>query len=559
MNSKTKRAYFSKNNFNEQLKPQPKNTTAGTLTPAWIFKYLYISVCVITFIYVVIRCFTLSLTCDEWGLILSDVQQSLVHLLIQGHKDVQSTFLLVLLSKFVAVSTSNMIFAIRLPSALSLLLYLWASYKITLRIRPNWVALTCLLALCANAYMLDFFSIGRGYSLALAFQMLSLYFFIRALAATHAAGDSWRKWCVGAVWSASFSVLAIVAFLNFYFAMLGSCLILGLSMAKRNSPAVITTLRLTFVNSLHLFYNAALLGIFYLPRILILNMHNCFYAGGDKGLIRSTIYSLVEAHFYMRPPGESALMLLSLLVWGVTIFTAIIFGYRNKKTTTEPSSKIGIYISVMLAIMALFHTLLFYATGTLYPIMRAALCFFPLFILNIVCFTAIPNWVTRSTGAAILAVSIIIGLNGINLHRTQTYHFSAQDPKVIEDIATIHKETGHPVVLGVTDRLKYTLWWYAEKQLNLKQRSNPEKIHDGLMRCFDWLTIYTLHYGQYRLFSKDSTHILLDMEEMTTNDIPQQLVPLHDYPIANIRLYQAVMETPITNALYPSLSIIGQM
>jgi len=548
------------NNTSNSIQKTLNDDIASKVTPSYrLFSLLRGMTCVTVFIYVVIRCFLLALTGDEWGLILDDVQKSLVHLLIQGHIDVQSTFLLVVLSKFVALFCSNPIFAIRLPSAMALLLYLWASWKITAHIRSPLLSFVGLFALCANAYMLDFFSIGRGYSLALAFQMLSIYYFLRALTATHSNGQYLIRWSMGAIWAASFSVLAVVAFLNFYFAMLGSCLLLAFLQVKHNNMSFWDITRQTLMNTQHLFYNAALLGIFYLPRILILNMNNCFHGGGANGFIQSTVFSLINVHFYMRPPTTDMLTLLSLLVWAISVLATVSLACRYKQRLTEPYSDAGIYISLMLVIMAAFHVLIFYTTGTLYPIMRAALCFFPLFILQLIYFTSIPHWGARIIGLIILTASILIGLNGINLHRTQTYNCSAQHPAVIDKINSIHMKINKPIVLGVTDRLKYILWWYAEHRLGLTPRPNPKNIHTGLMRRFDWLSIYTLHYGNYRLFSQDTTHILLDMEEMNTNDIPWKLLPIENYSIANINLYEAIPDENSIQSPHPPLSILGPM
>lgn len=516
--------------------------------------------CGLVVLYVAGRALTLALTGDEWGLILDDVQQSFVHLLVQGHIDVQSTFLLVCLAKIIALFTPNLIFAVRLPSVLAVGLYLWAAWHITAPLRPRWLSGLALLALCAHAYLLDFFSIGRGYGLALAFQMLSLYLFFRALVAARNRGK-YLYWCVGAVWAASFSVLSIVAFLNYYFAIWACCFLViywyGRSQDRIFSPA---TIQAGIRNSLHLVYNAALLGIFYLPRVLILNMNHCFSAGGSAGFVQSTVQSLVQVHFYLRPPPDQWLFFLALLVWIASLLVSFFLASRYAKTGKEPMTAAGIYVSLMLAIMATFHFLLFHITGTLYPVMRAALCFFPLFVLQIACFAAIPHWATRILGSAILVGAVLIGASGANLRRTQTYNCSAQHPAVIDDLAAIHQATGQPIVLGVWDRLKYTLWWYAEHRLGLAQEPNPEGIHDGLMRRYGWLTIYTLHYGGYRLYAEDTTHVLLDLEESSPNDIPRKLTPINDYPTADIRLYKVDSAPQTNNAVSHSfLSVIGRL
>ena len=102
----------------------PRATAQPAATPAarppappascWSpFRIARLLACLAAAAYVIVRCFTLALTGDEGGLILDDIQKGLTQLLIQGHIDVQSTFLLVFLGLInMTLLTSNPIAAI---------------------------------------------------------------------------------------------------------------------------------------------------------------------------------------------------------------------------------------------------------------------------------------------------------------------------------------------------------------------------------------------------------------------------------------------------------------
>lgn len=72
-------------------------------------------------------------------------------------------------------------FALRLPNLLAYAVYLAASAGIALRARSALLAIGCFLLLNVHPYLIDFFSLARGYGLANGFMMLSLWYAWRFL------------------------------------------------------------------------------------------------------------------------------------------------------------------------------------------------------------------------------------------------------------------------------------------------------------------------------------------------------------------------------------------
>ena len=66
-------------------------------------------------------------------------------------------------------------FALRLPNLIAYVGYLYASGQIVLRARNALLAVGCFALLNFHPYLIDFFSLARGYGLANAFMMLSLW------------------------------------------------------------------------------------------------------------------------------------------------------------------------------------------------------------------------------------------------------------------------------------------------------------------------------------------------------------------------------------------------
>ncbi|MCB9182598.1 MAG: glycosyltransferase family 39 protein [Flavobacteriales bacterium] len=103
--------------------------------------------------------------------------------------------------------------ALRLPNLLAHVMFLMASAGIALRSRNALLAIGGFLILNAHPYLLDFFSLARGYGLACGWMMLALYHALR-----YVSGDDRLRPLVLATASASLSALSHVIMVNFLIA-----------------------------------------------------------------------------------------------------------------------------------------------------------------------------------------------------------------------------------------------------------------------------------------------------------------------------------------------------
>lgn len=103
--------------------------------------------------------------------------------------------------------------ALRLPNLLAHVIYLLASAGIALRSRSVVVAIGAFLIINIHPYLLDFFSLARGYGLACGWMMLALYH-----AQRYVSGDERLRPLVLATASASLSALSHVIMVNFLLA-----------------------------------------------------------------------------------------------------------------------------------------------------------------------------------------------------------------------------------------------------------------------------------------------------------------------------------------------------
>lgn len=106
----------------------------------------------------------------------------------------------------------------RLPSLLSLVVYLWYSWRITARwAGTDWMALAGFIFFISNRYLLDFFSLARGYALAVTMMVVSLYYLGRYLEKPA------LKWLIWNITGAALAVLANFTMLPY---LAGLCVLL---------------------------------------------------------------------------------------------------------------------------------------------------------------------------------------------------------------------------------------------------------------------------------------------------------------------------------------------
>jgi len=137
----------------------------------------------LVFIYASYRSVILDFTHDESSTFLKSVQLSVWEIIsYQNAGDANNHILNTLLMKL-----SNAIFgpqewALRLPNILAHGLFVLFSYFIVQRtLSKSFVALLTFALINLNPYLLDFFSVARGYGLGMGLMMASLYFFQKYL------------------------------------------------------------------------------------------------------------------------------------------------------------------------------------------------------------------------------------------------------------------------------------------------------------------------------------------------------------------------------------------
>jgi hypothetical protein len=204
--------------------------TADVSTPAVVaaLSLVFIS-------YEVARALRVSITFDEAATFLVYIKGGFLALF--NFNEANNHFLNTLLAKIFTLIGGNHDFVLRLPNLLGYAMYLAFAWLLLKRFVRGTAAVLGFVLLNTNPYVLDFFSLCRGYGLSLAFLMASLYFFTRFLSRSSEQGsevDRLRSLTRG-LGMAGVAVLCNFALLDVYCSLLvvaALVLILGRGKAR---------------------------------------------------------------------------------------------------------------------------------------------------------------------------------------------------------------------------------------------------------------------------------------------------------------------------------------
>lgn len=120
-------------------------------------------------VYEVLRAAKVSLTFDEAATQMTYLSSSVFA--VFDLRSANNHLLYSLLAKLIGALSGSSELSLRLPSLLGYLVYLGFSWAILKRFFGRFMALAGFLFLNLNPFVLEYFSLGRGYGLALGFEM----------------------------------------------------------------------------------------------------------------------------------------------------------------------------------------------------------------------------------------------------------------------------------------------------------------------------------------------------------------------------------------------------
>ena len=331
--------------------------------------------------------------------------------------------------KFFIEAFSDTPFWRRAGSLVAQLCYLPFCYLLCRRLFKNGAWQVCVfLLLNLHPFLFEFWGLSRGYGMAIAATLISVYSFLR-----YHDGDKIR-WLGLSLGTAILAVYANFTLLDYYMGLVAVIVLRECLYPRR---------QLLLKKALSIILASAVLSLLVARPILQLIRTHELYYGGANNFIKDTVVSLIKENFAIPGPSDTPL-LCTIATIGVVVsaIAGIWWIVRYVKEKTDPAVLTGLLLWLLLAVPVFATIAQHLLLGTLYPIDRTALFLIPLFILSLT------FWLGHMSRRAALLRSLLLYLftlavtvnflQHITLSVTRVWWFDVNDLAVLD---RIKKET----------------------------------------------------------------------------------------------------------------------
>ena len=349
--------------------------------------------------------------------------------------------------------------ALRLPNVIAHVLFMIMGWRILIALQiqerlgtqQTRVIIICyFLLLNTNPFMLDFFSLARGYGLSLGFLLTSVYFFRRDIS-EHLVSYKW-------VFTFLFSSLAVMSnfnMLNYHLSLL-IVMIISEFAEYKNTP-YLQRLKNIFRNYQILFIINLCFVALVSFWLMFLRQQGELYFGGNDGLIKDSIDSFVKASLYFNNDNREmirlirySILILYAAISGMTLYMAII----HKKV----SAALGLFLIVSLNVLII--VVQHYLIKTPYPIERTILFLLPLYFSYFIFFMdelsvhfkRFAIFVAVPLSVVLSFICMLNFFNSINFTKTYTWVYDSQTKIMMQDLQKEYVNMNHKpksIMLGI--------------------------------------------------------------------------------------------------------------
>jgi len=401
-------------------------------------------------------------------------------------------------------------FALRLPNVMAHIAYIAASYFLVRRYLKNaFLAVCAFLVLNMNPLVLDFFSLARGYGLAMAFMMWSLCFFLRAL------GKEWpdQRSLLSSFWCAGLAVFANIAFLNYMLSLVLAYIVIDACVLVKGKDGEAYAgnfyrIMVKLLARTKFFYKHLILMLLViLPLAINFKFSGTLYYGGQGGFWADTVGSLLAGSNYGQAYLPVFIALSAVLIVLVAVAAVYLLALQLTGRTNHDFVALGVVFIVTVCTAGL-TVLQHYLLGTPYPMDRTAIFFIVLFSVMAVLLAAglvsMERRIARAGSAFVLAVWAIgmscHTIGSANLDHTFVWKYCADVKQMIVDVgADLDRHGGQrKIELGINWLFEPSInYYYAVREPSWLQIVT----RDGIAGDYDYY--YVRPEDRAQLLAKD--------------------------------------------------------
>jgi hypothetical protein len=381
-------------------------------------------------------------THDESFTYLSYVKKSVIGILtmeepISANNHILNSIGMKVIDKLMAPTPFNL----RLPNIFGHLLFIIFSALIINTYKNSYYKVIAFVLLNSNIYLIDFFSLARGYGLSLGFLMVHWYFLHKT------AGNTQSKNNFRLMLFALF--LAMLSNFSVIYYMISLIVIYLIYEVKNYTSNKALFLSIIIRNMKFVLLLSSLTIFFLFGPLLKLVQFNQLYFGGTHNFFDDTIYSLVYYSTISMGIVDfeiKAIFLIVVILMALIIAIQLIKLFKHK-TKIESS-----FFIVSLVIIMLIQITFFYFFNTKYLIQRTALLFIPIFIFSLLGFVNDLGSIVIYFAAGFVALFMFyVTIRFIPMDNSLNWQYDADNEKLLSELKTIYKksDTQNKLSLGV--------------------------------------------------------------------------------------------------------------
>jgi hypothetical protein len=397
---------------------------------------LFVLSCLL-FLYVSIRAYLIDITWDEAYSYLKFIRTGnfspFYYSGVSANNHLLNTWLSFLTSYLLGISE----FALRIPNIMAYALFLFFTAKLSNEFSSPLLRISSFLILNLNPYLVDFFSMSRGYGLSYGLIAGCLWYLYRFLKNNFQSKDSLRS-----LLFAMPAVFAYLSLIHFAIALFICILFIDFFNSEKN-----TTLLKRFSGVLKKNYPAILFFLLFLfiivQRIFGLKNADALFYGGTQSFWHDTVLTVFQQSLYGKPyPGSLKYLLsgIALLVTALSIFLSIKFIYKKKKTPQVFFFQILSFLFLYCSLITVFQH---YVLHTPYLANRTALFLLLLFSFMLVFLLDELAKTKKIIGYTLPAVCFILIAHFcycLNTKYVFEYYLNADMKEMMHDIDSLTKE-----------------------------------------------------------------------------------------------------------------------
>ncbi len=472
------------------------------------------------FCYILVRAMNFSFTDDEASSVLDILYMNVGYFFgSYANTHLINTFFLCLEMKITGFSELSL----RIHSVISYLVFAWFVYRFALYSTRVYLRYLVVILLTLNPFMLDYFSMARGYSTSFACMMAGLYYFSRYMVVASVK----KKHLYLGFFLSGLSVISCYVMLNFYLALL--CIYFFYSLFKLPGSFVFKNIMKVFWEERFLWLINILFVIVIM--ILLIKIGPSTLIGGwpAKSFWGDTLYSIVS-HFNIYDNPYTFLIYCFFLLF---VLIALIVSLFDLYLTRQ--LKLHSFFSVVFFLIYLSYTLQYHIFNIPFVSKRGIIYMYPIIMLMIFfSFSELnfPSKLQKIFTSSLCFISVWLVFNFC-------FNFSIKrgiltPPNDVEEIMKLIESTksiDSTISIGVNASVSAPLCYY--------------KIKNNFTWANDIGSGYSKKMGEYLFYGKVLTktgyydYFIIDRNELADVKTFQKIKIIKEYPATNLILAKA--------------------